>query len=189
MFSKIIYHRKQLRYYCDTIHQLRYLFDTINWCWLSWKPKSSCEIWALINELVTWTGDYPLCHPKIWRRSSYQTYFWNDAKHYQQFVDLVLNEMLDDIPNIPPYIIVEFHNCSTQYKSEAHLYSMEKIANKFNGTVVHLFGIPKRSKRKWIESVDWQALLLDKNYRWHPGDNFFAYSEDMVSFLRENVPD
>ena len=93
---------KKLLWYHQSVHVS--LWHTINWCWLSWKPQSPCEIWAPINILVSWTGDYPLCHPKI-SRKSYQTYLSKDTKHDQQFVDLVLHEMLDDIPNMSPYII------------------------------------------------------------------------------------
>lgn len=66
----------------------------------------------------------------------------------QHFVDVALNEVLKEVSEIPPFIIIESDNCSNQYKSAAHFNSIQNITDKHQCNVLQLFDIAQHRKGK-----------------------------------------
>ena len=53
------------------------------------------------------------------------------------FVDITLNEMLNDVEiGNDCVIIICSDNCAAQYKSAAHFYTCQQLANKYNTKVI-----------------------------------------------------
>ena len=67
--------------------------------------------------------------------------------HDQPFVQLSVDEMLahTDIPE-KSIIVIESDNCTSQYKSAQNFTDMQQISNKYNTTVIRLFGIAGHGK-------------------------------------------
>ena len=56
--------------------------------------------------------------------------------------------MLQEVKEVPEgsYIVIESDNCSSQYKSCAHFYGMQKLANQYNVNIVRVYGIAEHGK-------------------------------------------
>ena len=78
---------------------------------------------------------------------SYHPYVSDSRVHDQAFVKLVSTEMLESVA-IPDdvIIIIESDNCSAQYKSSQHFSDMQDISNKYNKTLIQVYGIAGHGK-------------------------------------------
>lgn len=74
-----------------------------------------------------WSHEQVTVHSGIMKfegEKSYYPYLSDDKKHDQHFVELALHEMISELPTIPETIVIESDNCSQQYKSASHFYSL-----------------------------------------------------------------
>lgn len=54
---------------------------------------------------------------------------------------LAVSEMLKDTKGIEDYIFIESDNCSAQYKSSAHIHTMQELENEYNTKIIRIYGI------------------------------------------------
>ena len=145
MIPNVIHHRNHLKHYQFQSH-FKGVFIDIDFSQnldvpVKFEPQS-----------LHWTHEQVTVHSGILKTSDsdikeYHPYISDDKKHDQQFVEVVIDKMLEDV-NVQPssHIIIESDNCSSQYKSTNHFESIQHVANKFNVNVIQVFGIAEHGK-------------------------------------------
>lgn len=179
---KFIHHRNQLKHYRSINKNVKEHFDAIYMDLdfsenldvpVKFEPQSLhwCHQQVTVHSGILKVEGEKSCHP----------YFSNDRKHDQQFVNIVMKEMLQGV-NINPcsLIIIETDNCSSQYKSSAHFHGVQDLANELNVKIIRIFGIAQHGKGE----VDHVAGIAKTAIRRAiaTGD-FFRDAGEMVEFL------
>ena len=184
LLAKIIHHRNQLKHYRTCIKIFKEYFDI-----LSIDVDFSENLTVPVKfepQSMHWSHEQVTIHSGIMKlegEKSYHPYVSNDKKHDQQFVYVVLEEMLKEV-TIPDncVMVIESDNCSCQYKSSAHFASMQTLADKYNRLIIRVFGIPEHGKGE-VDHVGGLAKTAIR--REIAAGKFFANAESMVAFLRE----
>ena len=83
---------------------------------------------------------------KLHGEKSYHPILSDDKKHYQPFVKLILEKILNTITAIPEVCVIESDSCSSQYKSTQHLDVLQHISNKIAVPVIRVFSIAWHGK-------------------------------------------
>ena len=70
----------------------------------------------------------------------YHCYLSDDLIQGHAFVNLVLDEMLEDINHDQSFIVINSNNCAAQYKCAAHFDKLQKLADKYQVIVIRIYG-------------------------------------------------
>ena len=88
----------------------------------------------------------PFRFDEISREKSYHAYLSQDLKYDQVFVEYALHEIFKGIEIEPGCtIVLERDNCSLQYTSCQHLDSTRNISDKYNVSILRVFGNSEQS--------------------------------------------
>ena len=118
---------------------------------------------------------------------SYHSYISDDHTHDQQFVYVALKKMLEG-KNVDAgaYVVIESDNCSSQYKSAEHFFTVQQISNQLDAEVVRVFGISEHGKGE----VDHVGGIAKNTVRKEiAGGRNLQTSAEMVKFLSEKFAD
>ena len=78
---------------------------------------------------------------------SYHAYMSEESFQDQVFFNVVLDRMMEET-NVDKVekIIIESDNCTSQYKSSEHFAGLQELSNKFNVTLVRIYGVAGHGK-------------------------------------------
>ena len=145
---KIIHHRNHLKHYRSTITEFRECYDNVL-IDIDFSENLSIPV-KFEPQSLHWHHEQVTIYSGILKakgRKSYHPYISNDRKHDQQFVHVVLEKMLDGI-NVEAvsYVVIESDNCSSQYMSAKHFFSIQQLSNQLDSKVLRVFGISEHGK-------------------------------------------
>jgi len=187
LLPSIIHHRNQLKHYRSTIHQV---YDMFNGAIIDVDFSENLTVPVKYEpQSLHWSHEQVTVHSGIMKfegEKSYHPYLSDDKKHDQHFVELALHEMISELPTIPETIVIESDNCSQQYKSASHFYSMKQLADKFLFTVIRIYGIAEHGKGE-VDHVGGVAKTAIR--REVATGTFFESTEEMVEFLEKRFSD
>ena len=136
-----------------------------------------------------WSGIEIIVHYGILKKGGskeYHCYLSDDLIQDHAFVNLVLDEMIDEINHDQLYIIVVSENCTAQYKCAAHFENLRKLAARLGVTVIRVYGIAGHGKGE----VDHVGGLTKLAVRRAVGaGTTMRDSEFIVNFLNEKFGD
>ena len=131
LLPTVIHHRNQLKHYRSVIHKFHELFDAA-----SLDIDFSENLSVICKEQpqqLHWNLHQITVHSGILFQNgdkSYHPYLYEDNRHGQKFVNIVINGMIGCRSPLPDFLIVESDNCCSQYKSSEHYYDLQQIADK-----------------------------------------------------------
>jgi len=183
LLPKIIHHRNQLKHYRSTVKEMQDHFNTIS-IDIDFSENLSVPV-KFEPQSLHWFHQQVTVHSGLLKNEgekSYHAYLSDDRKHDQAFVKVVIEEMLEET-NIEnqEYIIIESDNCSSQYKSAAHFQDMKELSQKYNKTIIRVFGIAGHGKGE-VDHVGGIAKVAVR--REIAAGSFFSDAEEMVEFLQ-----
>lgn len=110
------------------------IFQKIFLFWLNMNHKYA---------LVVSTSNYSLRHLKKTNETAYLPSVSDNKKHDQQFVQLFIEKMHDEVTEIPhgSNIVVASDNCSFEHKSSANFHGMQKLSNQLHTNILRVYGI------------------------------------------------
>ena len=120
---------------------------------------------------------------KVDGEKSYHPYLSKGCKHHQQFVQIVLEEMLLEVEYITAEttIVIESDNCSSQYKSAAHFQGTQDLSNKYKSTIICVYSIAEHGKGE----VDHLGGIVKTAIRRDiEGGEVLLHCDHMISFLK-----
>ena len=148
LLPEITYHRNMLKLYWSSIKTFYQLFAAVR---LDIDFSENLTLGVKFEpQSLHWVKQQITVHPgivKVNGEKLYHPYVTDSRLHDQAFVRLAMIEMIQstDVPD-DAVIVIESDNCSGQYKSSHHFTNMQHLANKFNHTVIRVFGIAGHGK-------------------------------------------
>ena len=79
---------------------------------------------------------------------SYHPYFSDTKAHDYIFVKTALDEMASKVNNINSFdvVVIESDNSIAQYKSAKHFNNLQKLSNRLDKNIIHLYEIAGHGK-------------------------------------------
>lgn len=145
-----VHHRNHLKYYRNTIHTFRQLFECVSMD-IDFSENLTLEV-KFEPQSLHWYKVQITVHSgllKIDTHKSYHPYLSDSKVHDQAFVKLVILKMLstvEDMMSEDTKILIESDNCSSQYKSTEHFADLQDLANQYQRTVIRVYGIAGHGK-------------------------------------------
>ena len=183
MLSSIIHHRNQLKHYRNTIHNVHQLFNAAV---IDVDFSENLQVPVKYEpQSLHWSHEQVTVHSGLMKfegEKSYHPYLSDDKKHDQHVVEVALCEMIKELPTIPKTLIIESDNCSQQYKSAMHFFSIQKLANLHQTKIIRIYGIAEHGKGE-VDHVGGIAKTAIR--REVASGRFFGSTEEMVEFLQQ----
>ena len=87
---------------------------------------------------------------KVNGTKSYYLYFSDTKVHDHVLVKIAMDEMLSEVNNMNSFdaVVIEFDNCTAQYKSVKYFNDLQKVSNRLDKNIIHLYGIAGHGKGK-----------------------------------------
>ena len=181
--KKIIHHRNQLKHYRNTIHTFKEQFDAVS-IDIDFAENLTVPV-KFEPQSLHWSHEQITVHSGILKcagEKSYHPYLSNNKKHDQTFVSITIKEILNEARfEAGSYCIIESDNCTSQYKSAAHFYDLQEIANKNEIAIVRVFGIAGHGKGE-VDHIGGLAKVTIR--REIASGGLLADAEEMVAFLQ-----
>ena len=90
--------------------------------------------------------------------------------------------MIEDVTESGTTLVIESDNCSSQYKSVENFHNLQELSNKFNVTIIYLYGIAGHGKGE-VDHVGGIAKISIR--REIAAEGFMSDAGEMVDFLKE----
>ena len=112
----------------------------------------------------------------------YVYHLCDDTKHDSTYVHLVLEDIFDDKGFKDTYVIIKSDNASNQYKDLYAFASMHQLADKYNCTIIRIYGAAGHGKGliDAMSSFGVKAILRRDIISL---DKWFANSAEIVDYL------
>ena len=148
---EIIHHCNQLKHFRTSMGKFQNIFNTVM-IDIDFSENLSIPV-KYGSQSLHWGHDQITIHSGILQvdgEKSYHPYLSKDHKHDQQFVQIILEEMLLEVEyiTVETTIAIESDNCSSQYKSAAHLQGIQDLSNKYKSTIIRVYSIAEHGKGK-----------------------------------------
>ena len=139
-----------MKYYRNAIAIFRELFNSLL-VDIDFSENLSVPV-KFEQQNLHWSHRQVTLHSGIAKTSSeknYHVHLPDDRSHDQSFVHLALTNMINNA-KAPDhsYIVTKSDNCKVQFKSFAHFWSIQELANKYAVPIILVFSIVKHGKGK-----------------------------------------
>ena len=112
----------------------------------------------------------------------YHAYFSDDKKHDHSIaIDKIIEETKKDCA-----IIIHSDNCNSQYKSAKHFFGMQRLTDKLNQQVIHVFGVAGHGKGEVDHVGGLSKVAIHCEVA---AGNQLCNSKEIVSFLTRKFGD
>ena len=179
----IIHHHNQLKHYRSSIHELE---DALNAVVIDIDFSENLSVPVKFEpQSKQWDHEQVTVHSGILNKGDtkyYHPYLSNDKTHDQSFVKCVIDEMIKDVIEPGTTLFIESDNCFSQYKSVENFHNLQELSNKFNVTMIYLYGIAGHGKGE-VDHVGGIAKISIR--REIVTEGFMSDAGEMVDFLKE----
>ena len=182
ILCKIIHHRNQLKHFRGTkplvLENLNAVEIEIDFSENLDKPVK------YEPQSLHWTSDQLSGHSGIHfvnDEKSFHVHMSDDLDHDQAFVDQAMGTILEVVGSDADgkCLVVCSDNCTGQYKSAENFYNLQMIANKYEATLIRIYGVANHGKGQ----VDCAKIAI-RNEVARTG-RYFSTASECVQFLKK----